>query len=545
MYQAVYPWLCRDQFKLKIPGTYNDEKWSIPQRVMVDKIRAKAANEPLHQVEISTTYRSVEIVTEYENSTPTTVPDIDAASYKLLSFLQRRDAHVVFHGPDTCSDKRPWSRFEHFHITWVSNFRAGVDTVWAGVNALYKAISKHTTLPHSQTTKFPGSWANYLAQEPRITWRVPTNPMLEMFSCWVFRPHVERPIEQPTVGSSTSVASTSNDATKFDFILPSGKTMNLYKYLKYLVTTYGHACKEDLVEGALKAKDTSTFEKALTHPYFDNVCAKVFAVDQAMEAMQGFKMLYSNMNWNKFTESDKYLSVDASLRLFKHLMKHHDINLDTFVDDLWRLLTFAQAKTNMIFLHGVPNSGKSYIIRSLVSLYKYSATCQGTSSFPFMELVKASFALIEEPSFTNENLQSLKLLAEGTPTEVSVKNRGAARINRIPIAITANYPFWQDGGATEKAAFATRMFHYRFTQPAGFLKLAKKPLNPAMWRELFRAHMFPPEIAESSSGDEELLEFLNVVEPPCKKTRTQSPEIDSDDTITQEDLVMVDIIENE
>lgn len=321
--------------------------------------------------------------------------------------------------------------------------------------------------------------------------------------------------------------------------------MNLYKYLKYLVTTYGHACREELVEGALKAKYTSTFEKALTHPYFDNVCSKVFAVDQAMEQMQGFKMLYSNMNWNKYTESDKYLNVDASLRLFRHLLKHHEINTDNFVDDLWRLLTFTQPKTNMIFLHGVPNSGKSYVIRSLVSLFKYSATCQGTSSFPFMELVKASFALTEEPSFTNENLQTLKLLAEGTPTEVAVKNKGAAKITRIPIAITANYPFWQDGGAVEKAAFASRMFHYKFKQPAGFLKLAKKPLNPAMWRELFRSHMFPPETIDSSSGDEELMDFLNVVEPPCKKARTESPDAESDNTITQEDLALLDVIENE
>ncbi|KAI0217858.1 hypothetical protein LSAT2_030426, partial [Lamellibrachia satsuma] len=145
-------------------------------------------------------------------------------------------------------------------------------------------------------------------------------------------------------------------------------------------------------------------------------------------------------------------------------------------------------KTNMMFLHGVPNSGKSFLIRSVASLYKYSATVQGTSSFPFMELAKASFALIEEPSFTDETLQTLKKLAEGTPTEVAVKNKGAARISRIPLAITANYPFWRDGGAAEKQAFSTRMMYYKFSNPAGFLKMAKKPLNPAIWRELFKSH---------------------------------------------------------
>ncbi|KAI0234581.1 hypothetical protein LSAT2_015182 [Lamellibrachia satsuma] len=486
MYQAVYPWLCADQFQLHVPGTYNDDKWTIEEQRMVDTIRTQMADTQIPQIEISTNYRSLDILNVHESNAPTQVPDIDAASAKLLSFIQRRDVHVVYHGPDMCSDKRPWSRYEHFHLTWVSHFRAGVDTVWNGVCALYKAVARHSTIPPTQTTKYPESWANYLAQEPRITWRVPKDPTMRQFAAWVFRPHVERPVELNQPGSSTSDATTTKANTKYEFTLPSGKTMNLYKYLKFLVTTYGHTCREDLVDGALRANDTSTFEKALTHPYFDSVCSKVFAVDQAMEQMQGFRQLYTNMNWSKFTESDKYLNVDASLRLFKHLLQHHDISFNAFVDDMWRLVTFAQPKTNMVFLHGVPNSGKSYVIRSLVAMYKYSATCQGTSSFPFMELVKASFALIEEPSFTNENLQTLKLLAEGTPTEVSVKNKGAAKITRIPIAITANYPFWQDGGAAEKAAFASRMFHYKFGQPAGFLKLAKKPLNPAMWRDLCR-----------------------------------------------------------
>lgn len=152
MYQAVYPWLCRDQFKLCIPGTYNDEMWNIPQRVMVDKIRA--ADPPLHQVEISVVRRCVEIVTEYESPDPTTPgPSIESASTKLLAFIQRRDCHVVYHGPDCCSDKRPWNRFEHFHITYLPKFRPGVDTIWANVNAQHRGLCNQITIPHSQTTK--------------------------------------------------------------------------------------------------------------------------------------------------------------------------------------------------------------------------------------------------------------------------------------------------------------------------------------------------------------------------------------------------------
>ncbi|KAI0231276.1 hypothetical protein LSAT2_018357, partial [Lamellibrachia satsuma] len=186
---------------------------------------------------------------------------------------------------------------------------------------------------------------------------------------------------------------------------------------------------------------------------FDSVCTKAFAVDQALEAMKGFKAIYETIQWDKFENDDKYLDVDVSLRLFKHLLTFHQLNIDTFINDVWCILNFTMPKTNLLFLHGVPNSGKSFIIRSIAALYKYSATVQGTSSFPFMELAKASLALIEEPCFTDDTLQTLKKLAEGTPTEVAVKNKPAARVGRIPIFITANYPFGRDGGAVEKQAF--------------------------------------------------------------------------------------------
>lgn len=476
MYQAVFPWLKPNQFEIHIPGTYDDPTWSIPKQNLVRYVRLHEEILRFPQVSISTTYRDVDIVSTYENDD--TQSTLDALSHKLLNFFIKRDAHVVFHGPDTCSDKRPWSRYEHFHITWTSTIRPGNDTIWLAIRALYKSIAINQFIPDSQVTKYPGSWANYLSQEPRMTWRTSTSEHMQKFADWVFRPYVDKADNTESVQSTSDGRPTSG---KDDFVLPSGKTMSLYRYLKYIVTTFGHTSREDLVDGAMKAKDTMTFERALTHPCFDQVLSKVFAVDQALEQMQGFKAMYNKMLWNKYLDDPKYLSLDISLRLFAQLMVHHDISQQSFVNDVWQLVTFAKPKQNLLFLHGVPNSGKSFIIRSLVALYKYSATCQGTTSFPFMELVKASFALIEEPSFTNENLQTLKLLAEGTSTEVSVKNRPAAKITRIPMAITANYPFWSDGGATEKQAFTTRIFHYKFPRSAAFLRLAKKPLNPAIW----------------------------------------------------------------
>lgn len=126
-----------------------------------------------------------------------------------------------------------------------------------------------------------------------------------------------------------------------------------------------------------------------------------------------------------------------------------------------------------------------------------------------MELANSSIGLIEEPVFSADALQTLKKLAEGTATDVAVKNRKAAPTPRIPLLITANYDFVVQGGSTEKAAFATRMKKYIFKAASGFLKLAKKKLNPGIWYDLF-AILLGDETDGNRSDDTELREYLNM-----------------------------------
>lgn len=85
------------------------------------------------------------------------------------------------------------------------------------------------------------------------------------------------------------------------------------------------------------------------------------------------------MNWRKFMADPSYLSLNVSLKLIRHWADFHGFLLSEFVYDAWDILATKLPKTNMMFLEGVPNSGKSFVLRSVVALYKYSATVQGTS----------------------------------------------------------------------------------------------------------------------------------------------------------------------
>ena len=323
MYQAVYPWLARNQFSLYVPRTANNSNWNESTQTMVNKIRAERPD----YVTFGDRGFHCFIMTNYEaDEMAPSGANLYSASMKLMSFVSKRDAHVVFHGPDTCNDKKPWSRYEHFHLTFLSKCRPGVDTMWSNVVAQHKAVTSGCQIPFTQTTKFPGSWANYLTQEPRITWRVPICQLMDGFSSWVFEKHVEK--DPPAVINDGAVAGPSNAAdNEHDFKMPSGKSMNLYKYVKWLITTFGHATRESLIEGALAAADTSTFERALTHPMFDSICYKAFAVDKSLEVMQGFKTRYGNIGWEKFESDDGYLDVDVSMRLIRHLLSFHGNSL--------------------------------------------------------------------------------------------------------------------------------------------------------------------------------------------------------------------------
>ena len=303
--------------------------------------------------------------------------------------------------------------------------------------------------------------------------------------------------------------------------------------------------------GSVVAPNQENFERALVHPMFEYTLQKVFAMDRTLEIQHSFKHWLLQTNWLQFTENPTYLTVDESIQTFTVWCSLHGIVQNAFVNDMWTIMAKTKPKQNLMFLEGVLNSGKSFIARSVVALFKYNATIQGTTTFPFMELAQASVALIEEPVFTGETLQTFKKLAEGTPTDVSVKNKASARVPRLPILITANYPFWHQGGSTERDAFRSSMIHYKLNVPAPFLKITKRQLNPAMWKVLW-ADMISPNIqCQSSSDEDEFREYLkksaNSKTPPAMpamKRKTPSAPTKKDKKKVKKTLAFMDPVES-
>ena len=510
MYQFVYPWIHPDMFKLTIPS--NNHKCTTIQKTL-------CYDADLRMAEQEKTKRLLMVnnsVSEPEITANHTEGDIDDqifyAAQKFVQFARSRETAVTFHGANDCGDKKPWAQYAHFHVTVVSEKRLGVDSMYNNLVALHRKVAR-CHIPASQQTRFPASWANYLCQQPRVLWYANPHALIGQFASWTMDEYIDRatppaPNRKRLFEETASTSKEENNPENATMIMKNGKVQRLYDYLGWLIKEFSYSTREDLINGALSRGTTDNFSRALIHPHFDTVLAKAFTMDRAIEINTPFKIMLDNMDWTKF-QNEHYLTKEVSLVLFKNILDAQDISLVEFVNDVYDLLTMSKPKQNLLALEGVPNSGKSFIARSIAALYKYQNTCQGTTSFPFMEIASASIGLIEEPVFSNDALQTFKKLAEGTPTDVAVKNRKAARVPRIPLIITSNYDFVVQGGSTEKQAFASRMKKHTFTASCHFLKMAKKMLNPGIWQKLFD-DIHTNDSEGESSDDTELREYLGM-----------------------------------
>ena len=284
------------------------------------------------------------------------------AADKFVQYIQSRETCVTFHGPNDCSDKKPWAQYTHFHVTVISDRRLGTDSRYNNVVALHrKCATSH--IPASQQTRFPASWANYLCQEPRILWHADTHQLISEFAGWTMAEYHNKQEQLPANRKRTfqdMETKTTDDTNPENATLTmrNGKVQKLYDYLSWMIREYGYSTREDLVNGALSHGTSDNFSRALIHPHFDTILTKAFCMDRAVEINTPFKVLFEKMDWSKF-QTDQYLSKEVSLHLINQILEAQDINLGQFANDVYDLLTFQKPKQNLICLEGVPNSGKS------------------------------------------------------------------------------------------------------------------------------------------------------------------------------------------
>lgn len=415
---------------------------------------------------------------------------IGDAAKRFLSFVRLRKGIIIYHTAerrDLCKGK-PWNTYNHFHFIWKSSCEPRRDSSWYNVTKSYhKATGFRRTIPKVINMKFPSSACNYYCKKPRqiIIWS--EEPVLSVLSSWCTMTHLEKP---PQIKQGQH--NTSNDIlTEPMFTNVSGGSLNLFNYHNWVWTSKSYRSESEMKADWIgrSHNPNSNFMRAISHPQYNTIIKKVIDCDRIKLINQSFIDKYNKKDWNLYLNNTNYLSLDISLRLFRLLLRKQNIDISTFVNDVWNILNQKFPKKNLLVLQGVPDSGKSTIARSIVDLFQHNATVQGTASFPFMSLVNVEIGLIEEPNMTMETLQTFKKIAEGVDTEVCIKYGADQTIKRTPLIITSNHDFDQHAQYIERQAFKSRYIKYQFTIASDFLAKAKKPLNPALWNSLFEEYV--------------------------------------------------------
>ena len=263
MYQIVYPWINAHQFQIQIPKAAYTDLASEAEATAWEYLRSM--QDTSKEIKFGAINSHMRIVADDADAGNPGIT-VHSASCKLMSFLNKRDAHVVFHDEDSCADKKPWNAYKHFHITYINHTRPGADSLWNNVVAQHKSLVQSTgNIPMTQVTKYPGSWANYLAQPPRQTWKTCDSPEMMDFSAWVNSAHVPR-LVATTAGCRRALFREPGPPTEPTVItLKTGHQMSLYNYLKWQIATHGHSNHEDLISAALETGNAENFETC-PHP---------------------------------------------------------------------------------------------------------------------------------------------------------------------------------------------------------------------------------------------------------------------------------------
>lgn len=177
------------------------------------------------------------------------------------------------------------------------------------------------------------------------------------------------------------------------------------------------------------------------------------------------------------------LTPKESVNLVMKWCRYQKIDMRNFILNILMVMDRCKKKRNSLYLCGEPNSGKTYIVRSLQkAAYFYGEVNQGTASYTFMwqDCVNKRLIVINEPYFDNAMIEQLKVILEGTGTFVHKKMSSDEYLRPTPVIITSNTKIWALAPGS-KAAITARLIHlYDNLKSCPFLQDVTKDLHP-LW----------------------------------------------------------------
>lgn len=199
------------------------------------------------------------------------------------------------------------------------------------------------------------------------------------------------------------------------------------------------------------------------------------------------------------------MTPTKSANIMEKWCAFQNIEKKQFIRHIVDVMDKNRRKLNTLILQGEPNSGKTFIAKSLqkASLF-YGEVSQGIAGYTFMwqDCVNKRLIVINEPYFDNCMIEQLKIILEGTGTFVHKKNTCDEYLRPTPVVITTNYDVWRTCANAETAIRARCIHIYKELKAAPFLRRVRKDLHPG-WISHFILNYLCKEATTSDFSDDE------------------------------------------
>ena len=209
-----------------------------------------------------------------------------------------------------------------------------------------------------------------------------------------------------------------------------------------------------------------------------------------------FNTLYSDENCKPIfgagygNISDYYYNVETSVKVLDDLV-NYQCNEDpelvlAFMSDLFNILERKLPKLNTLIIISPASSGKNFFFDCIKDYYLnvgQISKLNKYNSFPVQDTEGRRLIFFNEPNYSDDYLETLKLLFGGDSTNVSVKYKKEAPVYRTPVIVTTNNTLT----CMTDVSFRDRIRIYRWVQAPYLRDLHKKP-HPLATFELFKKY---------------------------------------------------------
>lgn len=201
------------------------------------------------------------------------------------------------------------------------------------------------------------------------------------------------------------------------------------------------------------------------------------------------------------------MQPSTSAELVEKWCSFQNIDPQQFVYDMIDCIDKKKRKLNTLILKGQPNSGKTFIAKSMEKACRFfGEITQGTGGYNFMwqDCVNKRLIVINEPYFDDCIIEQLKVVLEGTGTFVHKKNSSDEYLRPTPVLITTNNHVWATCYQSEQAIRARCLRIYDNLKPCPLLKRVKRDLHP-QWLSILAIKYAPNASPVSDFSDDECL----------------------------------------